>query len=85
MPTANVSNPDANFSGKRTINRSTGKAQRPSKSQGVSFGGQFYGTNVDETIDVRYKKKRPARGRKASRGRAALTIQLDSERPTPRF
>jgi len=85
MPTANVSNPDADFSGSRTTQFRTGKFQRPSKSQGFSFGGNFYPSRVNEEIDVRYKKKRPSRGRKAARGRSALTIQLDSEKPMPRF
>ena len=85
MPTANVSNPDANFSGRRTTHRQTGKVQYPSKSQGINIGGGFIPNQVNAEIDVRYKKKRPARGRKAARGRSALTIQLDSEKPMPRF
>jgi len=81
MPTATVRNPDANFNSPRRTMKSTGQPGRSSLTQ-TRLGAPV---QVAETIDVRYKKKRPARGRKASRGRAALTIQLDSERPTPRF
>ena len=81
MPTANVSNPDANFNSQRRTIKATGKPGRASLTQ-TDFRGSP--TRVPETVGVRYKKK-PARGRKAARGRAALTIQLDSERPIPRF
>ena len=81
MPTANVSNPDANFNTQSRIIKGTRQRGRASLTQ-VDFRG--VPRRVPETVGVRYKKK-PARGRKAARGRAALTIQLDSERPIPRF
>ena len=77
MPTATVRNPAANIASPR----------RPKKGSPGQFvrsrlGG---GGNVDATINVRYKKKRPARSSRRNPSRSALTIQLDSERPVPRF
>ena len=76
MPETSVSNPRADFSGSRQRKKgSPGEFTRPRKN---GMG------RVDEKITVRYKKKRPARSaRRASR--SALTIQLDSERPIPKF
>ena len=91
MPTATVNNPDANFSGRRAAIRfgaNAGQMGRPSKTPHTfTFGGRTTTTfpMVPETLSVRYKKKRPLRGRTPARGRAALTIQLDSEKPIPRF
>ena len=85
MPNTTKKNPDANFSGHRIINRTTGKAQRPSKTQGVSFGGRFHGDMVDERIPYRFKKKRLGGRRAAARSRSALTIPFDAEKPLPKF
>ena len=77
MPTATVRNPAADVtSARRPKKGATGQFTRTR----IGGGGQ-----VDATINVRYKKKRPSRGRKPARGRAALTIQLDSEKPMPKF
>ena len=85
MPDTTRKNPDANFSGQPVVNRGTGKQQRPSKTKGFSVGGTFYPRYVNEQIDYRFKKKRLGGKRAAARGRSALTIQLDSEKPIPRF
>lgn len=85
MPNTTRKNPDANFSGRQITNRYTGQLLRPSKTKGFSFGGNFYPSNVPEQIDYRFKKKRLGGKRAAARGRSALTIQLDSEKPMPRF
>jgi hypothetical protein len=85
MPNTTRKNPDADFSGRQFTNRVTGVRERPSKTQGVSFGGTFYPTNVPEQIDYRFKKKRLGGKRAAARGRSALAIRLDSEKPAPRF
>ena len=91
MPTATVNNPDANLSGRRAAIRfgaNAGQMGRPSKTpQSFLVAGQTPRTFfplVPETLSVRYKKKQ-LRGRTPARGRAALTIQLDSEKPMPRF
>ena len=85
MPDTTRKNPDANFSGPQMTNRATGAKERRSKTQGITIGGTFYATNVPEQIDYRFKKKRLGGKRAAARGRSALTIQLDSEKPMPRF
>ena len=85
MPDTTKKNPDADFTSRRSINRVTGKPQRTSKTQGVSFGGRFYGINVDEQIDYRFQKKRLGGKRVAARGRSALTIPFDAEKPLPKF
>ena len=80
MPTASVNNPNADRS------RQVFGTRRDPRTGFRPVGSPIGSTDVVQgTVDVRYKKKRPARGRKAARGRAALTIQLDSERPMPRF
>jgi len=85
MPTSSKNNPDANFSGRQMTNRVTGVKERPSKTKGITFGGTFYPTNVPERVDYRFKKKRLGGTRAAARGRSALAIRLDSEKPAPRF
>ena len=80
MPTATVNNPDANFNAKRTVNRRTGKHERPSKSKTVNIIGLRapIPVSVPETLSVRYKKKRLPRGRTSAPRRSALTIPLRS-------
>jgi len=77
MPTATVRNPAADVtSARRPKKGATGQFTR------TRIGG---GRQVDATIDVRYKKKLPSRYGRRKATRSALTIQLDSERPIPRF
>jgi len=80
MPTASVNNPNADRSRQVFGTRSDPRTGfRP-------VGSPIGSTDVVQgTVDVRYKKKQLARRRKASRGRAALAIRLDSEKPIPRF
>ena len=85
MPNTTKKNPDADFTGRRMINRLTGKAERPSRTKGVTFGGRFYATNVPEEIDYRFKTKRLGGRRAAARSRSALTIPFDFEKPVPKF
>ena len=77
MPTATVRNPAGNIASVRRAKKGS-----PGQFTRTRIGG---GGQVDATINVRYKKKRPSRGRKPARGRAALAIQLDSEKPMPKF
>jgi hypothetical protein len=85
MPNTTKKNPDADFSGAQSTNFNTGKLQRPSKTQGFSFGGQFFPSLVNEQIPHRFKKKRLGGRRAAARSRSALTIPFDAEKPLPKF
>ncbi len=88
MPNTTRRNPDANFSQPATTNRSTGAAQRPSKTQTLGFGKFQVPVQVPEQIPHRFKKRRPrqVRGKRAAaRSRTALTIPFDFEKPIPKF
>jgi hypothetical protein len=78
MPTATESNRSADIN--RPVTNRAGTLLGYRKK-----GATTDMTTVQPTTTTRYKKKRPARGRKPARGRSALTIQLDSEKPIPRF
>ena len=78
MPTASENNPGADRS--RPVTNRAGTLLGYRK---VGATSDF--STVQGTRSVRYKKKRPARSSKAARGRSALTIQIDSEKPMPRF
>ena len=80
MPTASENNPGADRS--RPV-----LATRRDPRTGFRPVGSPIGSSdvVQSTRSVRNKKKRTARSSKAARGRSALTIQTDSEKPMPRF
>ena len=80
MPTARVNNPAADRS------RPVFPTRRDPRTGFRRVGSPIGSTDVVQgTLDIRYKKQQLARRRKASRGRAALAIRLDSEKPIPRF
>ena len=79
MPTASENNPAAD----RT--RPVLGTRRDPRTGFRRKGAPALSVEVVQSMrNVRYKKKRPAGQRKAA-GRSALTIQLDSEKPIPRF
>ncbi len=82
MPTASENNPGADLS--RPVFGTRRDPRTGFRPVGSPIGSSDV---VQSTRSVRYKKKRPAavaRKRMAS-GRSALTIQIDSEKPMPRF